>query len=53
MSSTDALFSPRSLGSLPLKNRVIYPAMTRGRCVGRVVGPENIKYYLMFARVPE
>ena len=45
MSSTDALFSPRSLGSLPLKNRVIYPAMTRGRCVGRVVGPENIKYY--------
>lgn len=46
MSSTNALFSPCSLGGLKLKNRVIYPAMTRGRCVGRVVGPENVKYYL-------
>lgn len=46
MSSTDALFSTGSLGGLKLKNRVIYPAMTRGRCVGRCVGPENVKYYL-------
>lgn len=42
---TDTLFTPGKLGELPLKNRIIYPAMTRGRCGGRLAGSENIKYY--------
>ena len=42
---TDALFTPGMLGELPLKNKVIYPAMTRARCSGRVPVAENVKYY--------
>ena len=42
---TDGLFKPAELGSLHLKNRIVYPAMTRGRCPGGVVGKENVKYY--------
>ena len=44
-SETDALLTPGKLGDLTLKNRVIYPAMTRGRCAGRVPVEENVKYY--------
>ena len=28
-----------------IKNKVIYPAMTRARCPGRVINSENVKYY--------
>merc|ERR1719284_254456 len=26
-------------------NRVVYPAMTRGRCKDRLIGPTNVEYY--------
>ena len=39
------LFEPTKLGELEIKNKVIYPAMTRARCPGRVINSENVKYY--------
>lgn len=39
------LLAPGSLGALKLKNRVVYPAMTRARSAGRVVNSEVVKYY--------
>lgn len=45
MTSLEALCEPATMGNLSLKNRIVYPAMTRARCAGRVVGAENIKYY--------
>jgi len=45
MASSDTLFEPTSLGELQLSNRIIYPAMTRARCAGRVLNSENVEYY--------
>ena len=41
----NTLFEPTTLGELHIKNKIIYPAMTRARCPGRVLNDENIKYY--------
>ena len=39
------LFTPTNCGALTLKNRIVYPAMTRARAPGRKVNSEMVKYY--------
>ncbi len=41
---TDKLFGNYTLGSIPLKNRVVMAPMTRSRCLGNVPG-ENVRTY--------
>lgn len=38
-----SLFTPTVCGTLPLKNRIVYPAMTRARFVDGVANDEVIK----------
>lgn len=38
--SLDILFEPASIGSLPIKNRIVMAPMTRSRSPGGVPGPD-------------
>ena len=44
-SNQNVLYTPTECGALKLKNRIVYPAMTRARCPGRTVNSEMVKYY--------
>jgi 2,4-dienoyl-CoA reductase-like NADH-dependent reductase (Old Yellow Enzyme family) len=43
--SLDILFEPASIGSLPIKNRIVMAPMTRSRSPGGVPGPDVAAYY--------
>lgn len=49
---TSALFTPTSMGGLHLKNRIIYPAMTRARFVGGLANDEVVKCMSLLPSTP-
>jgi N-ethylmaleimide reductase len=46
---SDRLFTPTTLGSLPLKNRIVMSPLTRSRAIGNVPNELMARYYAMRA----
>ena len=43
--ASSPLFTPTNLADLSIKNRVVYPAMTRARCEGGLANETMVEYY--------